>query len=230
MSHIDFPNPQTHEYVEWVLFGDYFYNASDIVLFGGKLTPENLRNAYRRGIFPWTIEGAPLPWFCPEERAILEFENLHVGRNLRKLQRKQPYRLTIDAAFPAVIENCARVKRTHESGTWITKNFIESYIELHERGEAHSVEAWDANGALVGGLYGVDAGGAFCGESMFHLKSDASKLALLHLIEHLSKRGATWLDVQLMTAHFEAFGATEISREEFLTKLEETQARKLELF
>ncbi len=230
MSSINFPNPRTHHFTEWVLFDDYYYNASDIIGFGGDLSVENLRMAYRRGIFPWYIEGLPLPWFCPKHRAILEFEDLHIPKSLRKEERKTAFSFTIDENFRAVIENCANSKRTREAGTWITKNFIEAYIKLHESGDAHSVEVWDEDEILVGGLYGVDAGGVFCGESMFFKRSNASKLALLFLIEHLKTRGATWIDTQVMTPHFELFGAKEIDRREFLDKLEKTQAKNLQLF
>lgn len=114
--------------------------------------------------------------------------------------------------------------------TWITADFIRVYCEVHRTGMAHSVEAWDSNGDLAGGLYGVDAGGVFCGESMFYKRPNASKLALLFLIDHLRERGATWLDVQVMTPHMEALGAKEIARADFLAKLEATQRRRIVLF
>ncbi len=229
MSSINFPNPRTHEFAEWVLFGDYYYHASDIISFGGEMSVENLQKAYRSGIFPWHITGLPLPWFCPERRAILEFAELHIPKSLRKEFQKTNFTFSIDRAFQTVVEHCANAKRNHEAGTWITENFIESYTRLHENGDAHSIEVW--NGAeLVGGLYGVDSGGVFGGESMFHLRSNASKFALLHLIEHLETRGATWIDIQVMTPHFEVLGAKEISRDEFLCKLEETQQKRLQLF
>ena len=230
MFSINFPNPRTHQFNEWVLFGDFYYNARDIIEFGGDMTVENLSKAYRNGIFPWHIDGLPLPWFCPARRAILEFSELHIPRTLRKEYRKTDFTFTIDKDFRNVVENCAKAKRTHESGTWITKNFVEAYTKFHHAGEAHSVEVWDSFGNLVGGLYGVDAGGVFCGESMFFKRSNASKFALLFLIEHLKKRGATWLDTQVMTPHFEVLGAKEINRREFLDKLEETQSKNLNLF
>lgn len=230
MSSINFPNPRYHRFSEWVSFGDYYYDAGGIVGFGGEMSVENLRNAYRSGIFPWAISDLPLPWFCPEKRAILEFSNLHIPKSLKKERRKTDLTLTIDTDFRRVIEKCSHVKRAHESGTWITEDFIESYTAFHRAGDAHSVEVWDASGELVGGLYGVDAGGVFCGESMFHTVSNASKFALLFLIEHLQTRGSTWLDVQVMTAHFEVFGATEIPRVKFLDKLAETQTQNLRLF
>lgn len=230
MFSINFPDPRTHEFAEWVLFGDYYYHASDIIAFGGEMSVENLRRAYRNGIFPWHIGGLPLPWFCPEQRAILEFDELHIPKSLRKEFGKTGFAFTIDKAFHAVIEQCAKAKRRHETGTWITRRFIESYTRLFEAGDAHSVEVWDESGNLVGGLYGVDMGGVFGGESMFHLRSNASKFALLHLIEHLERRGATWIDIQVMTPHFKVLGAKEIGRNEFLYKLENTQQKQLKLF
>ena len=229
MSKINFPNPRTHEFSEWVLFGDYYYNARDIIGFGGDLTIENLRNAYGRGIFPWHVDGLPLPWYCPEDRAILEFEKLHLPKSLRREWAKTTFTFSIDRDFEAVITACARAKRSDGYGTWITREFIRAYCEFHASGDAHSVEVWDGT-ELVGGLYGVDGGGVFCGESMFHTRSNASKFALLHLIEHLKERGATWLDIQVMTPHFEVLGAEEMNREDFLDKLEETQQRGLKLF
>jgi leucyl/phenylalanyl-tRNA---protein transferase len=229
MSEIIFPNPRTHEFTEWVLFGDYYYNARDIIGFGGDLTLENLRNAYRRGIFPWHVEGLPLPWYCPEDRAILEFDQIHIPKSLRKELAKTHFTFTIDKDFEAVIKSCSRAKRGDGQGTWITNEFIRAYCDFRAAGDAHSVEVWEDN-ELVGGLYGVDAGGVFCGESMFHTRSNASKFALLHLVEHLKKRGATWLDIQVMTPHFEVLGAEELEREDFLDKLEETQKLNLVLF
>ena len=225
-----FPDPRTYDFPEWVLFEDYFYYSKDIVSFGDELTLENLQIAYRLGIFPWHVEGLPLPWYCPEKRAILEFSDLHIPKSLERARRKNDFEFTIDKDFRRVIESCARVSRNGETGTWITRDFIRAYSELHKAGLAHSVEAWDAEGNLVGGVYGVDAGGAFCGESMFHTVDNASKLALLFLIEHLQARGATWLDVQVMTPHIRALGAKEIRRPEFLRKLQETQSLDLELF
>jgi leucyl/phenylalanyl-tRNA--protein transferase len=230
MSAINFPNPRTHEFSEWVSVGEYYYNARDIIGFGGDLTTENLGNAYRRGIFPWHIDGFPLPWFCPQKRAILEFSELHVPKSLGKERRKTDFTFTIDKDFRRVIENCSQARRGDGGGTWITEDFINAYVAFHETGAAHSVEVWDISGALVGGLYGVDAGGVFCGESMFHLRPNASKLALLFLIGHLQARGATWIDIQVMTPHFEVLGAKEISRDEFLDKLEAAQKHNLKLF
>lgn len=229
MSEIAFPNPRDHHFSEWVLFGDYYYNARDIVGFGGEMTVKNLRAAYSRGIFPWHIEGLPLPWFCPEKRAILEFEDLRVPRSLRREYKKTTFEYTIDRAFDAVVGECSSAPRGDGGGTWITDDFKQAYSEFHRAGRAHSVEVWDG-AELVGGLYGVDAGGVFCGESMFYRRSNASKFALLHLIEHLRSRGATWIDIQVMTPHFKALGATEIPRNVFLDRLEAAQRSGLKLF
>lgn len=225
-----FPDPFDHPFPEWILFDDYFYHAKDIVSFGTELTTANLVRAYRLGVFPWHIDGMPLPWYCPETRAILEFSELHIPKSLEKARRRAAYRLTIDAAFPSVIDQCSRVRRKGEKGTWITPEFVTAYTELHGMGMAHSVEVWNDAGELVGGLYGVDAGGVFCGESMFHVEPNTSKIALLHLVEHLQKKHATWLDVQVMTPHLRALGAREVPRKQFLRKLKETQGFELKLF
>jgi leucyl/phenylalanyl-tRNA--protein transferase len=197
-----------------------------------RITPERLVSAYQHGIFPWP-DGTPfnpIPWVCPPRRAILEFSSLHVPKNLRKAQRRlAALRMTIDAAFPEVIAACSRAPRAGQQGTWITPPMINAYTELHRRGLAHSVEAWD-NGVLVGGLYGVTAGGVFTGESMFHRMDDASKLCVLFLVEHLKARGATWIDIQQLTPHFALLGAREIPREQFLAMLAEEQRANRVLF
>lgn len=230
MGSINFPDPRTHEFAEWVRVGEFYYNAADMISFGGEISVENLHAAYSKGIFPWHIEGLPLPWFCPQQRAILEFDDLRISKSLKKKQRNSNWTFSIDKDFESVIKNCAEMKRSHEAGTWITDEFIKGYIEFYEAGMAHSVEVWDEELNLVGGLYGVDANGLFCGESMFYKQSNASKLALLFLIEHLKERGATWLDTQVMTPHFEKFGAKEIPRNEFLARLAKTQKSEIKLF
>jgi len=229
---MSFPDPKVYDFPEWVLVGEYFYRADDIVAFDVPLTVENLKDAYRKGIFPWHIEGVPLPWFCPERRAVLEFAELNVPRSLAKERRKAKFTFTIDQAFADVMDGCAKAKRGDQpgGGTWITPEFNRAYRQLHEQGGAHSVETWDEQGELVGGLYGVDAGGVFCGESMFYRRPNASKLSLLFLIDHLRESGSTWIDVQVMTPHMEALGAKEIWRDEFLEKLRETQRSGIRIF
>lgn len=209
-------------------FPDPRYARGDVVALGDDLTVETLRDAYRHGIFPWPHEELPLPWFSPRRRTIIVFEEVHIGRTLRKTMKRAPYTFTIDRAFRDVIRACATAPRV-EDGTWIGPAIIEAYTRLHDAGDVHSVEAWQGD-ALIGGLYGVDAGGVFTGESMFHHAPDASKLALLHLIDHLRARGATWLDCQVMTDHMRALGAREIPRARFLDKLAEAQSEGLRLF
>ena len=186
------------------------------------LSPARIISAYREGIFPWPDGGPfhPIPWVCPPRRAILEFGELHVPKNLRKAQRALAPRLrfTIDRDFEDVIRACAAAPRPGQGGTWIIPGMVSAYLEVHRRGHAHSVEAWEGD-ALVGGLYGVSAAGVFTGESMFHRIDDVSKLCVLHLIEHLRARGSTWIDIQQLTPHFERLGAREIERAEFLEKL-----------
>jgi len=201
----------------------------DIVAVGGPLDPETLVYAYRHGIFPWPVEGLPLLWFCPVERAVLDFADLHVGRSLRRARRTAPLRFTIDAAFADVIAACADTPRPGQTGTWITPEIVDAYTTLHALGVAHSVEAWDG-GALVGGLYGVDVDGAFAAESMFHSRTNASKLVLLHLVDHLRGRGLDWIDVQVMTPHLGRLGARPMPRAAFLRRLAGTRARGLRLF
>ncbi len=224
-----FPDPRTYDFPEWVQIGRYYFNATDIISFGDALTVGNTLEAYSKGIFPWHIDGLPLPWFCPEFRAVLDFKDLKVPRSLAKAYRNTAFEITLDTAFREVITSCAETPRSHEAGTWITDEFVEVYTELHTMGRAHSVEVWDA-GELAGGLYGVDAGGVFCGESMFYRRSNASKFALLFLIEHLSSRGSDWLDIQVMTPHFLKLGAKEIPRREFLDRLERAREAQLGLF
>ncbi|HEV3470281.1 MAG TPA: leucyl/phenylalanyl-tRNA--protein transferase [Pyrinomonadaceae bacterium] len=200
-----------------------------VVAVGGRPEPEFLVAAYRRGIFPWPVEGYPLLWFSPPERAVLDFDRLHVPRSLARERRRTRLTFTLDRAFERVIRACAAARRAHEDGTWITPAMVRGYTELHRRGRAHSVEAWEG-AELVGGLYGVDAGGAFAGESMFYLRPNASKLALLFLVEHLRARGLDWLDAQVLTPHLEALGARLISRDEFLERLARALGRGLRLF
>jgi leucyl/phenylalanyl-tRNA--protein transferase len=207
----------------------YAETYDGILAVGGALTPDFLMEAYQNGIFPWPIDGLPLTWFCPEERAILSFADLHIPRSLIRERKRTRLQFKIDTDFETVITHCSTLKRPGQSGTWITPEMLDAYCELHRLGYVHCAEAWDGD-VLVGGIYGVDANGTFTGESMFHLQPYASKLALLHLIDHLSERGLDWLDIQVMSPHMQALGATMIRRDQFLKKLENTQARGLILF
>lgn len=216
MAIVKFPDPRTA-------------SPEGIVAIGGDLHPESLITAYRQGIFPWPVENLPLLWFCPPERAVVDFARLHVPRSLARASRKSPFRLTLDRAFADVIRACASSPRPGQDGTWITPAVIEAYIRLHGLGIAHSVEAWEGD-ELVGGVYGVDVEGAFAAESMFYRRSNASKLCILKLIDHLAARGLDWMDVQTMTPHMERLGARLIDRETFLERLGATRARGLRLF
>lgn len=203
--------------------------SDDIVALGGNLEPETLMQAYRSGVFPWPADDLPLLWFCPRERAILEFDALHLGASLARARRRTELRFTIDTAFHEVIRRCASEPRPGQDGTWITDDMIEAYGRLHDLDIAHSVEAWRGE-HLVGGVYGVDADGSFSAESMFYHEPYASRLALLHLIDHLRSGGATWIDIQVMTPHMERLGARNVPRREFLERLRRTRARRLTLF
>jgi len=225
-----FPDPSYYTFPEWVLIGEWAYYGRDVVSFGDPLTVENLRDAYANGIFPWHMDGIPLPWYCPEQRAVLEFQDLRIPASLRRARRRSDLLFTVDQDFPGVMKGCQNAFRPGQNGTWITQDFIDAYARLHDEGMAHSAEAWSPEGELVGGIYGVDAGGVFCGESMFYNVPNASKLALLHLIDHVRSRGSTWMDVQVMTPHIRALGAKEIKRPVFLAKLKKTRSEGLVLF
>jgi leucyl/phenylalanyl-tRNA--protein transferase len=210
-------------------FPDPRYAQGDVVAMGEDLRVETLREAYRKGIFPWPHDSVPLPWFSPRRRAVLFLHELHIGRSLQKAAKRSSLTFTIDRDFRFVIRACSEMARPEQDGTWIHPNIIQAYTRLHDAGDAHSIEAWQDD-VLVGGLYGVDAGGLFTGESMFHTQSDASKLALLFLAEHLRARGANLIDCQVMTPHMQALGAREIARGKFLDVLAEAQAKAVKLF
>jgi leucyl/phenylalanyl-tRNA--protein transferase len=188
---------------------------------GGDLAPERLLLAYSQGIFPWYEEGQPLLWHSPDPRMVLQAEALHVPASLRKTMRRAPYRVTLDTAFDDVIAGCAAARRPgQEDRTWITGAMKAAYGTLHDRGFAHSAEAWRGD-ELVGGLYGISLGAAFFGESMFALAPDASKVAFVTLVEHLRGRGIRLVDCQVHTPHLARFGAEEWPRARYLAALEE---------
>jgi leucyl/phenylalanyl-tRNA--protein transferase len=193
--------------------------AEGLLAVGGQLTPEWLLDAYRHGIFPWPItpDGKPLLWWSPDPRAIIELDELHVSRRLHRTCRQRKFRITYDRDFAAVIVGCATAgdRRGH---TWLTDEMIDAYIHLHRLGHAHSVEAWYQD-QLAGGLYGVAIAGLFAAESMFHHVRDASKVALVHLVDHLRRRGYTLFDIQQRTPHTANLGGIELPRAEYLTRL-----------
>jgi leucyl/phenylalanyl-tRNA--protein transferase len=180
-----------------------------------ELTPELLLYAYQMGVFPMADpdEGGTIYWYAPDPRAVLPLDAFRVSKNLAKLVRQQRFEVVTDRAFETVIRACA-----DRETTWISEEIIQAYVALHERGYAHSVECWEA-GKLVGGLYGVALGGAFFGESMFHRVRDASKVALVHLVERMRRSGFVLLDTQFVTPHLARFGVVEISRQAYERRL-----------
>jgi leucyl/phenylalanyl-tRNA--protein transferase len=193
-----------------------------LVAVGGDLSVERLLLAYRSGVFPWTV--GPITWWSPDPRGIFELDEFHVSRSLRRVIRQAPFFITVNKAFASVMEGCAEPAKGRRS-TWITPEFIEAYIQMHERGHAHSLECWQGE-RLVGGIYGVAIGGFFAGESMFHRVSNASKVALYHLIERLRERGFELFDVQMLTPITKQLGAIEIRREEYLKRLRSAICKK----
>lgn len=178
-----------------------------------------LLSAYASGWFPMAVDGGEIRWFSPDPRGIIPLDAFHVPSRLARVIRTGRFRIAIDTAFEAVIRACAAAERDYDDpGTWISDEIVESYVALHARGFAHSVEAW-AGDRLVGGLYGVALAGAFFGESMFHRETDASKVALVSLVERLRACGYVLLDTQWVTGHLEQFGAVEIPRAEYLERL-----------
>jgi leucyl/phenylalanyl-tRNA--protein transferase len=189
---------------------------------GGDLSVERLLLAYRSGIFPWPVSDHLLTWFSPNPRAIFELDDVHVSRSLAKRRRNSGFEVRVDSDFEGVIRGCAKPGKGRPS-TWIWPEMIDAYLELHRRGAAHSVETW-REGSLVGGLYGVSIAGLFAGESMFSRESDASKVALLHLVERMKARGMSLLDVQVMNPHLERLGAVTIPRSQYLERLKKALA------
>lgn len=192
-----------------------------LLALGGRLTSEWLLDAYRHGIFPWPQSDVdePMLWWSPDPRAVIEYDLFHVPRRLMQTLRSGKFTVTCDRDFMGVIQGCA-TEHGRVSATWLTPRMIQAYTRLFELGHVHSVEAWH-EGRLAGGTYGVGVGGFFAAESMFYRVSDASKVALVHLVCHLQARGYQLLDIQQLTANTARFGAVEISREEYLARLAE---------
>ncbi|MBZ5630599.1 MAG: leucyl/phenylalanyl-tRNA--protein transferase [Acidobacteriia bacterium] len=192
-------------------------NAEGLVAVGGDLSGPRLLLAYRSGIFPWTV--APVTWWSPDPRAVFELDRFRVSRSLGRVLRREMFRVTINRAFRQVMEGCAAPAPGRRS-TWITPEFIEAYCKLHALGHAHSLECWQGE-ALAGGIYGVAIGGFFAGESMFHRASDASKVALFHLVEHLRRQNFLLFDIQVLTRITAQLGGVNISRCVYLRRLAE---------
>jgi leucyl/phenylalanyl-tRNA--protein transferase len=207
-----------------------------LLAFGGDLSPQRLIAAYKQGIFPWYNSEEPILWWSPTPRAIIAADKFTANKSLRKSIRKFGYKASLNTCFNAVIDNCASVKRQDpnlqvsideadqiSSNTWITENMLKAYKDLHEQGYAHSVEITNKEGKLVGGLYGVVVSGIFCGESMFHLQTDASKAAFLALSQHMRAHKMSIIDCQLVNPHLERLGCIAVNRQEFSSLLEKNK-------
>lgn len=189
-----------------------------ILAVGGDLSPERLLLAYKSGIFPWFNPGEPILWWAPKSRMVLYFEDLTISKSMRNVLNRNTFKVTFNQDFRAVISNCSTIKREGQRGTWISQEMIEAYCKLNEMGIAKSVEVWQ-NDDLVGGLYGVDLGHIFCGESMFSKVPNASKIAFVTLINFLKENNYKLLDCQVHNDHLEKLGAFEVSRDIFMRVL-----------
>jgi leucyl/phenylalanyl-tRNA--protein transferase len=186
-----------------------------ILALGGDLSVERLLLAYSSGIFPWFNDDEPILWWAPPERMVVNPHDYKVAKSLRNIINRNVFEVTMNTNFEVVISNCQTITRKGQEGTWITNDIIKSYTKLHHLGKAHSFEVWQ-NGELVGGLYGIDLGHVFCGESMFSKVPNASKVAFVKLIEYLKSNNYKLLDCQVHNDHLEKLGAFEISRETFM--------------
>jgi leucyl/phenylalanyl-tRNA--protein transferase len=198
-------------------------NGDGLLAIGGDLSEERLLLAYHSGIFPWFSKGDPILWWSPDPRFVLFPDKLRVSKSMKKLIRDKEFQVTFNQNFESVIENCATIKREGQADTWITEEMKEAYINLHKQGYAKSVEVWrhglSNSPKLVGGLYGIDLGNVFCGESMFSAEANASKFGFIKWVQHLQNKKYDLIDCQVHTPHLESLGAEMISRERFLNYL-----------
>lgn len=193
-------------------------SSEGILAFGGDLSPERLVLAYESGIFPWFEEDQPIIWWAPNPRMVLFFDELNISKSMRTILNKNSFQITFNQEFRSIITSCQQSKREGQTGTWITNDMIDAYCKLHELGIAKSVEVWQ-NEELVGGLYGIDLGHIFCGESMFSKVSNASKVAFITLAKELQSKNYQLLDCQVYNEHLDSLGCREIPREHFMTIL-----------
>lgn len=241
----DFPYIKVDQRIQFP--GEDDIDESGIVGVGGNLSPGMILSAYEQGVFPWYSSDEPIIWWNPAERAVLLPGKLHISQSMKRFLKKTNFTVTFDQAFSAVIRSCREIERPGQDGTWITDEMLEAYCELHRLGYAHSVEVWDTGcsienpagepadeskgtplgepagepiGTPIGGLYGLQAGTAFFGESMFSLVPNASKMALIFLYRHLMSLGMSMIDCQVMNDHLASFGAITISRSEYMQLLQ----------
>lgn len=215
MAIVKFPNPSTA-------------TEDGLLAVGGDLDTESLRLSYSKGIYPWPISDEyPIAWFSPDPRGIFFTKDLHISKSLQKRMKKKDFQVTYNTVFAEVIKLCADIKiRKGHDGTWITPDMIAAYAKLFQEGNAYSVEVWQ-DGKLTGGLYGVTINSFVAGESMFHIETDASKIALVSLIERLRDKGIKWIDTQMVTSVIESLGGTEISRTDYLELLSQVVEKPL---
>lgn len=210
--------PADLEVSRWEFPPSNKWPASDLVGRGADLTPSTMIHSYSRGIFPMPAEpddwDSEIAWWSPLSRAVLPLDGLAVTKSMRRSATR--YKVRVDTSFEQVMHGCAA---PHRPGAWITQQFVDAYVDLHELGWAHSIETFDENNLLVGGLYGVRIGNFFAGESMYHLSRDASKVALMTLVEMMNESKMMLLDVQWQTPHLQSLGAVEIDRAEYLNRL-----------
>jgi leucyl/phenylalanyl-tRNA--protein transferase len=199
----------------------YLARTDGLLAIGGDLSVERLKLAYKSGIFPWYSQSEPIIWYSPDPRMVLFPEDLKVSKSMKQIIRKNEFQITFNTNFKGVISNCKTISRKDELGTWITDEMQAAYINLHKKGIAKSVEVWK-NNELVGGLYGIDLGTVFCGESMFSKVSNTSKLAFIYLVHKLEKENYVLIDCQVYNDHLSSLGAVEIRRSDFLTYLPKT--------
>ncbi len=201
---------------ENIIFPEVNEAEDGLLAIGGDLSVERLTLAYQSGIFPWFSSDQPILWWSPDPRFVLFPKELKISKSMRSLLRKESFKITKNHAFSEVISNCKNVSRRDQEGTWITPEMKEAYIALHHLGLAISYEVWDENENLVGGLYGIQLGKVFCGESMFANVSNASKYAFIKFVQEFEKSGGLLIDCQVHTKHLESLGARNISRKDFM--------------
>lgn len=206
---------------ELVFPSPHLARSDGLLALGGDLSVNRLILAYSTGIFPWSMESEPILWWSPDPRLVLFPNEISISKSLKKVIEKKRFRVTMDTAFHQVIRECAQVRTCKNEGTWITHDMIVAYSHLHDIGLAHSVEAWH-NEELAGGLYGVSLGRCFFGESMFTRVANASKVALVSLVDHLKEKAFDMVDCQITSEHLKRFGAREIPRSLFLALLKKS--------
>ena len=205
--------------VDEIFFPDPLLSNDDgLLAVGGDLSVIRLITAYQNGIFPWFENDNDILWWSPNTRLILQLDDLKVSKSLRRVINSQKFTVKFNTCFSRVVELCSSVSRKGEQGTWITEGMKSAFIDLYRLGIAHSVEVFE-EGLLVGGLYGLKIGKVFCGESMFHTKSNASKVALFHLVESLKSEGFAFIDAQMPTDHLKSMGAVDVPKIKFLKML-----------